>query len=73
MRSSFGSSVLPWNMPSLFIDILHSPSGLPAAAVFFEDLSVIRKSGSGSWKYHHNVAQSIMAICLDGEWAGLKS
>lgn len=31
------------------------------------------RSGSGSWKYHHRVAHSIMAIWRVGEVTGLKS
>jgi hypothetical protein len=51
----------------------HSPLGFPSSTVLLDCAVVTRVSGSGWWKYHHSVAQSIIAICRVGELLSLKS
>jgi hypothetical protein len=73
MRSSFGSKYLLLKIPSRFMFILHSPFGFPASGVLAEAAVLSCGSGSGWWKYHHSVAQSIMAIWRVGLVGGRNS
>ncbi|KAG7152102.1 hypothetical protein HYQ46_012071 [Verticillium longisporum] len=73
MRSSLGMRLRPRKTPSRLTLMRHSPLGLAPSGVCF-DASVVRYGwGSGWWKYQYRVTQSIMAICLVGLAAGLKS
>ena len=60
-------------MPSRLILIRQSPLGLPAGGVSEEASLVVCGSGASLWKYQYSVAQSIIATCLVGDCALLKS
>lgn len=73
IRSSFWRRFRPLKIPSRLMFTRHTPFGRPSGGVML-DAAVSRwRSGSGSWKYHHRVAQSIMAIWRVGEVGGLYS
>lgn len=73
IRSSFWSKLRPLKMPSRLMLMRHSPFGRPLVGVKLEAAVSKCRSGSGSWKYHHMVAHSIMAIWRVGDVTGLKS
>lgn len=73
IRSNFCNVFFPLKIPSLLILMRHSSFGLPLSGVNAEASVKTWGFGGSLWKYQHNVAHSIMAICRVGEALLLKS